>query len=241
MIKDLEDLRNNSNELEIPELDPKTANQLLNNVLSSCQMKPNLIPVETLEAWGNYKKPAFNIGRIISYCATLILILLPLLFFQPTIVAERINVEKASYAEYDIRIKTLIPMGKVTATLDGVPLGVSEEANHEYLVDVESNGTLVITATAINGQTVSRTYEVTQIDTEKPELKDFYSKDGQVYLTVVDAFSGIDYDNISGMKPKSYDKDSGVIVFDIPEAPSQVVIPDMAGNELTLLLSPAAQ
>ncbi len=240
MIKDLEDLRKNLNELKIPELDAKTANQLLNNVLSSCQMKPNLIPVETLEAWGNYKKPAFNIGRMCSYIFTVILILLPLLFFQPTIVAERTNVEKASYATYDIRIKTLIPMGKVTATLDGVPIGVSEEANHEYVVDVETNGTLVITAKAINGQTVSRTYEVTQIDTEKPELKDFYSKDDKVYLTVVDTFSGIDYDNISGMTPVSYDQDSGVIVFDIPESPSQVVIPDMAGNELTLLISPAS-
>lgn len=240
MIKDLEDLRKNSNELEIPELDSKTAGQLLNNVLSSCEMKPNLIPVETLEAWGNYKKPAFNIGRMLSYIFTVILILLPLLFFQPTIVAERTNVEKASYAEYDIRIKTLIPMGKVTATLDGVTLGVSEKANHEYTVEVESNGTLVITAKAINGQTVSRTYEVTQIDTEKPVLKDFYSKDGKVYLTVVDAFSGIDYDNISGMTPVSYDKDSGVIVFDIPSQASQVVIPDMAGNDLTLLLSPAS-
>ncbi len=240
MIKDLEDLRKNTNEPEIPELDAKTANQLLNNVLSSCEMKPNLIPVETLEQWGNYKKPAFNIGRAISYIFTVILILLPLLFFTPTIVAERTNVTVASSAEYDIHIKTLIPIGKVTAKLDGVPVGISEKGNHEYIVDVENNGTLVITATAINGQKVSRTCEVTHIDKDKPELKDFYSKDGKVYLTVIDAFSGIDYNHISGLTPESYNSDSGLIVFAIPKTPSQVVIPDMSGNELTLLLSPTS-
>ncbi len=240
MLKDLEDLRKNVDEPEIPKLDTKTANQLLNNVLSTCELKPNLIPVETLERWGNYEKPAFHIGRIICYIFTLILILLPLLFFQPTIVAERTNVEQTTDAEYNIHIKTLLPIRKVTAELNDTPLGLSEKGNHEYVLDVESNGTLVISVTAINGQKVSKTYEVTHIDKDKPELQDFYSQNGKVYLTVVDTFSGVDYDHISGLTPESYDKDSGLIVFSIPNQPSQVVIPDMAGNELTLLLSPTS-
>ena len=51
---------------EIPPLDAQTANQLLNNVFTSCDMKPSVIPVEVLESWGNYKKPVFNFGRFIA-------------------------------------------------------------------------------------------------------------------------------------------------------------------------------
>lgn len=36
---------------EIPPLDAQTANQLLNNVFTSCDMKPSVIPVEVLESW----------------------------------------------------------------------------------------------------------------------------------------------------------------------------------------------
>ena len=55
------------NSTEIPTLDTQTANQLLNNVFEACNMEPNSIPVEVLESWGNYKKPAFDFGKMISY------------------------------------------------------------------------------------------------------------------------------------------------------------------------------
>ena len=65
---------------EIPPLDAQTANQLLNNVFTSCDMKPSVIPVEVLESWGNYKKPVFNFGRFIAYIGVVLLVLLPLIF-----------------------------------------------------------------------------------------------------------------------------------------------------------------
>lgn len=90
------------NSTEIPTLNTQTANQLLNNVFEACNMEPNSIPVEVLESWGNYKKPAFDFGKMISYIFILLLILLPLLFFQPNIAAKRINVDSATDATYNI-------------------------------------------------------------------------------------------------------------------------------------------
>jgi len=53
---------------------------------------------------------------------------------------------------------------------------------------------------------------------KKPVLKDSYSKDGYVYLEVMDTYSGIDYPNIGGYAPDHFDTKTG--------------------NELVLLLSP---
>lgn len=226
------------NDTEIPTLDAQTANQLLNNVFTACDITPSVIPVETLEAWGNYKKPSFNLGRFIAYIFTILLILLPLMFFKPTIIAERINVNSTSDAVYDIHIKTMLPVSSVTAELNGAPIALSKANSRKYIAKIMENGSMTINVTSFNGQTATRTYKVTHLDTEKPELIKSYSQDGLVYLELLDAYSGINYDNISGLTPESYDTSTGTIVFKIPDAPATVTIPDNAGNELTLLLSP---
>lgn len=60
-----------------------------------------------------------------------------------------------------------------------------------------------------------------------------------MYLEILDTFSGIDYDHITGITPESVNTDSGVIAFPpFPDSPTTVTVPDNAGNELTLLLSP---
>ena len=226
------------NDTEIPTLDAQTANQLLNNVFTACDMTPSVIPVETLESWGNYKKPSFNLGRFIAYVFTILLVLLPLMFFRPTIIAERTDVNSTSDAVYDIHIKTLLPVSSVTAELDGIPVALSEASSREYIAKLTDNGSMTITVRSFNGQIATRTYKVSHLDTEKPSLIRSYSQNGLVYLEVLDAYSGINYDNITGLTPESYDISTGTIVFKIPDAPTTVTIPDNAGNELTLLLSP---
>ena len=46
------------------------------------------------------------------------------------------------------------------------------------------------------------------------------------------------YPNISGYAPDHFDAKTGMIVYPVPDAPVTVTIPDNAGNELVLLLSP---
>lgn len=226
------------NNAEIPTLDTQTANQLLNNVFNACDMDPSSIPVEVLESWGNYKKPSFSLGRFLAYIFTILLVLLPLMFIHPTIIAERKNVKSATNAVYDIELKTLLPIRDASADLDGRPIALTKNGSHSYSAEITQNGTLTITAASVNGQTVTRTYQVSHLDTDKPELVNSYSQDGVVYLEILDTFSGIDYDHITGITPESVNTDTGVIAFHIPDNPTTVTIPDNAGNELTLLLSP---
>ena len=117
---------------DIPELDTQTANQLLDNVFAACDMEPSVVPVEVLESWGNYKKHGFNLGRTLAYIFLILLILLPLMFFRPSIIAERTDVKSASDAIYSIHIKTLLPLHSVSATINGTPVRLQEEGSKEF-------------------------------------------------------------------------------------------------------------
>ena len=132
----------------------------------------------------------------------------------------------------------MLPIRDASADLDGHPIALTKAGSHSYSAEITQNGTLTITATSVNGQTVTRTYQVSHLDTDKPELVNSYSQDGVVYLEILDTFSGIDYDHITGITPESVNTDTGVIAFRIPDTPTTVTVPDNAGNELTLLLSP---
>ena len=223
---------------DIPELDTQTANQLLDNVFAACDVEPSVVPVEVLESWGNYKKHGFNLGRTLAYIFLILLILLPLMFFRPSIIAERTDVKSASDAIYSIHIKTLLPLHSVSATINGAPVQLQEEGSKEFKAAVSDNGTLKIKAVSFNGQVAARSYKVRHLDKEKPVLKDSYSKNGYVYLEVMDTYSGIDYPNIGGYAPDHFDTKTGMIVYPVPDEPVTVTIPDNAGNELVLLLSP---
>lgn len=221
-----------------PMLDIQTASQLLNNVFSACDMKPNSIPIEVLESWGNYRKPPFDGLKKAAFAIVLILVLLPLMFFKPTIIAERTDVNSTANAVYSIEIKTLLPVSSVSASLDGSPVALKAESSKKYTAELTENGTFEIATVAFNGQIVKREYTVAHIDNEKPEFVDSYSKDGYVYILVRDTYSGIDYENISGLEPEEYDETTGLITFRIPSDTVTLTIPDKAGNEISLLLSP---
>lgn len=235
----------NTNPERIPELDPETANQLLNNIFAECEVVPNAIPLETLESWGNYKKTEFRLGRIISYIVLVILVLLPLLFFRPTIIAQRTNVDSTDNAVYEIQVKTLLPVDGVSATIDGIPVTLERVNSRNYMVAIPQNGTLQIKATSVNGQYSVKKYEVTHLDMDKPELIRSYTENGYINIVVRDTYSGIDYDGIAGtdsegntIEPDAVDKENETITFKIPSQPVNVIIPDNSGNELEILISP---
>ena len=230
----------------IPELDPKTANQLLDNVFAACEVTPNAIPLEILESWGNYKKTDFRIGRIVSYAILVLLILLPLVFIKPTIIAQRTNVDAADNAVFRIEIKNLLPVEGTSATLDGRPVALEKVDSKTYMAEITQNGTLEVQTKSWNGQKTVKTYEVTHLDTEKPELVRSYSDQENIYLVVRDTYSGIDYNAIIGtdadknqVRPVSFDKDEETVAFRLPSQPITVSIPDHSGNILQILISPA--
>lgn len=237
--------KQNSNLQDIPTLDPATASQLLDNVFATCDVPPSSIPMEALEDWGNYNKTNFRFGRMLSYIILVILILLPLMFFRPSIVAQRTNIDSSESAIYDISIKALLFVDGVSATIDGHPITLERKDSRNYIAEIDRNGTLSIQATLFNGQTATKTYDVSHLDTEKPELVESHSQDNLVYLVIRDTYSGVDYENITAVaadqtpvQPFFYDEKEESVVF---QAPSQIVtvsVPDHSGNVLVLLLSP---
>lgn len=224
---------------KIPDLEPQAAGELLNHIFARRDMEPATIPVEILESWENYKKPGFIWEKAAACIFLLLLLLLPCLFLKPSIVAERTNVNSASNALYVIRIQSLLPVRSVNATLDNsTPVHLRKSGSKEYTAEIISNGKLKIKAVSMNGQTAVKTYTVTHLDMDKPVFIKSYTKDDLIYLVVQDTYSGIDYGNIRGLKPVSYDIEEGIITFRIPKTPTSVIIPDHAGNELKLLVSP---
>ena len=223
----------------IPDLEPQAAGELLNHVFARRYMEPSTIPVEILESWENYKKPGFRWEKAAACIFLILLLLLPFLFLKPSIVAERKNVDSASNALYDIRIQSLLPVRSVSATLDNsTPVPLRKSGFKKYTAEIISNGKLKIKAVSMNGQTTVKTYTVSHLDMDKPEFIKSYTQDDLIYLVVQDTYSGIDYGNIRGLKPESYDIEEGIITFRIPKTPTSVIIPDHAGNELKLLVSP---
>ena len=236
------------NPVTMPELDSATANKLLDGVFAACDATPSALPVEMLETWGNYRRTEFRIGRIISYVLLVVLILLPLMFFKPTIVAKRVSVDASNNATYEIQIKTLLPVDGVTATLDDKAVALERTDSKHYRLAVTDNGVLKVQAYSINGQSITRSYDVSHLDKEKPQLVKSYTQDGSVYIVVRDTYSGIDYENIKGVdtdgnevKPDSTDEKTSTIVFKMPARAITVTISDKAGNELAILLSPDEQ
>lgn len=221
-----------------PDLDLRAANRILDSVFAACNMNLSVIPVEILTSWGNFKKPDFRPVQFISAAILLILILLPVWFLSPSVVAERTDVASATNAVYNIHIKSLLPLRFVSASLDGEPVSLSRRDKKDYSAELTENGEFVITAVSLNGQITSRTYEVSYLDMEKPEFIESYVKDGKLYLVVRDTYSGINYSEISGLEPESYNADENIIIFKVPEEDVTVIIPDNAGNLLSLKLSP---
>lgn len=235
----------NENSKEVPELDSATTSRLLNNVFAECNYVPNTIPLETLESWGNYKKTDFRRGRRISYVILVILVLFPMFFFKPTIIAQRTNVNSTGNAVYEIQVKTLIPVRSVYASIGDRPLTLEKVNSRNYIASVPQNGSLKVDAVSLNGQHTQKSFEVSYIDTEKPELVKAYNEGNKVNIVIRDTYSGINYDDIVGtdtdgnkVEPISIDKESETIVFELPSKSVTVNIPDNSGNELQILLSP---
>ena len=226
-------------------LDHHAANGLLNSVYAACDLSPSTVPVEVLEGWSNYKKSKFRIVRMITYVILVILILLPVMFFQPAVSVERTDVDYTASASYQVEVKSFLPTRDISAEINGNSIPMSRSETGGYLLQVSENGTLTVEVTSANGQIVSKEYEVAYIDTEKPALVRSYSEDGIVYLVLRDPYSGIDYEGITAVgsdgkeiETESADEKEGIISYKIPKDPITVSIPDKAGNVLSLLVSP---
>lgn len=239
--------RSSSNQTRLPSnassdtknlLDSSTGNQILLNVLIACNAPPSTIPVSVLCSWKNYLQPQIYSCRFLLYTILGILLLLPLLFAPPSLSAEWTYADGTNHVQYDVHINSILPLRLAQAELNGEPIRLNKVSMNHYKISVTENGTLDFYAAAWNGQHCTRTYEVRPFDHVAPTLLHSEVADQQVILTLQDTYSGIDYENISGATPDSYDAENCILVYNLPPSDIMLSIPDHAGNVLTLTLSP---
>ncbi|SHK45246.1 RNA polymerase sigma factor [Hespellia stercorisuis] len=217
-------------------LDVKNASILLSSILESCGYEANSMPLSAIDGFQAYRKENYILQKAILVIVIACLLLTPLLFVIP-----KVHVEEASRTNsqifYRIGVHSLLRVKSVTATLGGTPLDVYETAFKVYTIAPEENGTVTATVTLENGQYVTRTIDVTAVDTTAPSIVSQEVIDSRLVLSLSDDGSGIDFEKIkafsgggSPVSMESFDEATGVVEFDNSKTPLELFIPDKAGN-----------
>lgn len=117
-----------------------------------------------------------------------------------------------------------------------IPVKISGDARADF--EVARNGDYTIHAVSKNNKADSEQITINCIDKEGPYISSYHNTETEFACMVNDNLSGIDYDKVYGetenaekIRPASYDKHTGAIVFNLHQRPSRLVISDLAGNE----------
>lgn len=227
-----------------PQLDVTLADQILQNVFADSQTPPSSIPLEVLISYSNYRKERFAFQKLVLIFIILLFCLLPFLFIYPDFEIV-LDGNGGSYPPtYTFSLDTDFPIKSVVATLNDTPLSVTQTGTQSFSLEPSKNGVLLVSVTLWNNQTNTEIIEVDTLDTTAPVFLSSKKENQQILLYVNDAYSGIDYKNITAVdsngKPASvsrYNELEGVVVFDYPQTSLDIYIPDFAGNTLHLVLN----
>ena len=225
-------------------LDALAATKLLENVFEECDVEPNTVPMEALSAYSGYRKERFFLQRLILVIAIVLFLMLPFLFISPDYKVSEADTGERNLPVYSVSVNNVLPVGYVTARLDGDPIPVYEADSHTFTVEPTRNGSLELEVSLFNAQKTKKTVTVKGIDENAPLVLSSVSEGGKLKLYVKDEDSGINYSEVyavdSGgktVKPVSYKGSKGEIVFDYPQTDWDVYIPDMTGNTLHLRIT----
>lgn len=225
-------------------LDEKTASKILEQVFEKNKVEPNSIPLEVLTSYSSYRKERFALQRTVLVIMMVMFLMLPFLFIAPSFTVDSQSEEYTSTPVYDLTVDSIMPVSRITATIDGRNTPVYEVDAHKYSIEPAVNGQMDVTVTLINKQQKTVTVTVGNVDTEVPMLvSNDWDKDN-FYLNLSDNGSGINFAEIKAVdtkgrtiKPVSYNEATGRVVFKYPDEALNVYIPDNAGNTLQLALS----
>ena len=216
--------------------------EILDSVFESCGRPHNTTPVEDLSSYAVYRKERFNVQRGIIAAWLFIFALLPLCFVMPSIEVGETGRGTRGLPEYDVSVRSLLPVGRVVATINDIELPVYEASGREYTIEPTGNGTMTVSVELINKQKAEMQVEVTDVDSEPPRLVDTVISDDTITIMTADDGIGVDWRGVyaetaSGERvmPLSADEKNG-IVFDFPTEEWVVSIPDHLGNTLRLNL-----
>lgn len=229
---------------EPPVLDSNTASQMLDNILIACDAQPNTVPLSVLSSYSNYRKDRYLFQRIILILIILVFCLLPLFFITPEFSVTDIT-SKVNQPSYEIDVHSFLPVERIEAKIDDIPIPVYETGEKLYSIEPAQNGVLKVKVVLKNRQSSIKTVDVTTVDLTPPDVLSTESDADYVYIYMEDDLSGIDYKNITArdidgieVLPQSYDQTEGYVIFRHQENPLNLSIPDNAGNTLQVVLTP---
>ena len=220
-------------------IDAADATRILGSVFEEAGVEPNTVPMQALTAYSSYRRERFVLLKTALVIAIILFLLLPFMFIPPRYEVTKTDMGDRKLPVYSVDVKSLLPVRSVVASMDGRPLPVYEEDRKHYTIEPTRNGKLEVTVGLFNHQQKSHIVEVTTVDAEGPKLTGSSTDGKTVTLKVEDEGIGVDYEGVyahdgSGtlIKPVSYDKDKGEVVFAYPKEKIDVYIPDNIGNTL---------
>lgn len=225
-----------------PKIDALTATKMLEDIFDESNVTPNTVPVEALAGYDDFERARFLPQRILLIAVIILWLLLPLMFFAPKYEISQVRMNEQNLPVYTVEVTSHMPVRAVEALLNGESIQIYAKDSKTYAVEPSSNGTLEIRVTALNKQTTVRSVEVTAVDDMGPKLVSSRMDDSRVYLQMAENGTGINYESIyaigaeSGdiVRPESYNKETGTIVFQFPKERMDIYIPDKRGNALHL-------
>lgn len=226
------------------QLDLDIANQILEQVFEANDMELNSISLEALASYSNYRRERFTMQRTILVIIMTLFILLPLLFVPSSFAIEDQSSQYTFNPVYRMEVNSFMLVDRVTATIDGHNVPVYEVDSHVYSIEPPINGTMEVTVTLLNHQTSTQYVDVTTVDREVP-VATACNKDGDlIYLYLSDEISGVDYDKMQAFDldgkevvPISIDTENNCVTFKDVKDTLNVYVPDIAGNQLHLIVS----
>lgn len=226
-----------------PQLDINHANKILENVFKESNLEPNLVPLEVLTAYSNYRKERFSLQRLLIIIIMVLFFMLPFLFIPSSFSITENTDDTDGKPTYTLKVTSKMLVDHITAVIDGRNIPVYETDSRVYSIEPSINGRMAITVSLINKQTTTKYVEVTAADSETPVLLSTNTDESFVYLYLSDTGSGIDYENITAIgenqetiQPESTDKSTGCVTFPYPNGVMNIYIPDFAGNKLQLVI-----
>lgn len=227
-----------------PKLDALAAARLLEGVFAGDGREGNSVPLEALSAYAVYRRERFSLQRGVLIAAMVLFLLLPLLFVTPRFDLSLEETGERGLPVYTVELRSLLPVGRVTARLRSHALPVYEAGARRFTVEPTRNGELTVTVELVNRQARESVRQVTAVDSSSPELLGSVTGADRVLLRVEDSGIGVHLTAVyavgaSGQVylPLRCDAERGEIEFEYPQENWDVYIPDYIGNTLHLALT----
>jgi len=227
----------------VPKLQSVEADKILGTIFEECDVTPNSIPMEELEAYSNYRAEKYTVQRVIILIAMVLFVLMPHLFVLPKYTVSASNQLSRGLPVYTIDVENMLKVRRVTAQIGDEFLPVYAVTKKSFTVEPIMNGTLIVNVELSNGQSLQKTIQVTTVDNEAPKVIGSSTGTGEFTLRLEDEGIGVDYEAIYGMtedgtkiEPKFIDETQGIVKFDMDDEEMIVYIPDYLGNALSLTI-----